>query len=101
VEVDLHVLRVLMLHEIGEAAHVDVVAIDDGGAGKRAMKLLGQLIELGHVGHDAVLGLSVGAGDDRLPLQGSGDEVAAWEHNVARGGLARETPHPVSIGVDD
>jgi hypothetical protein len=41
VEVDLHLLRVLVLHGIGgEVDHTDVVAVDEGGARKGAMELL-------------------------------------------------------------
>jgi hypothetical protein len=81
VEVDLHVLRVLVLHEVGgEVDRVDVVAVDKGGAREGAVELLKQLTEpdcLGYVvGHNAILGLSAGAGDDRLSLQGPGEEVS-------------------------
>lgn len=40
-KVDLHVLHALVLHEIGGVVdHADVIAIDEGGARERAMKLL-------------------------------------------------------------
>jgi hypothetical protein len=52
VEVDLHVLRALELHEIsGEVGCVDVVALDVGGTHERAMKLLEQPMEPGCLGH--------------------------------------------------
>jgi hypothetical protein len=38
------------------------------------------------VGHNGVLGLSAGAGDDGLPLWGLGDEVSTQEHNITRCG---------------
>jgi hypothetical protein len=57
---------------------------------------------LGHaIGHSAVLDLSTGAGDDRLPLGGPGDEVGAQEHSIARSGPARVgAAGPVGVGVD-
>jgi hypothetical protein len=80
VKANLHVLRVLMLHMIGrEADHIDVVAVDEGGALEGIVELLEKLTEpggLGHaVGHNAVHGLSAGAGDDGLPLRSLGEEV--------------------------
>jgi nucleoside-triphosphatase THEP1 len=44
VQVNLHVLRALMLHEIGrEVDHTYVVAIDEGGTLEGAMELLEKL----------------------------------------------------------
>jgi nucleoside-triphosphatase THEP1 len=82
VEVDLHVLRALMLHEInGEIDRADVVAIDKGGTHEGAMELMKKLTELenlGHViGHIVILGLSAGERDDELSLRGPRDEVGA------------------------
>jgi hypothetical protein len=73
VKVKLHVLRALMLHKVdGEVDHTDVVAVDEGGALEGVVELLKKLTELrglGHaVGHNAVLGLSAGAGYDELLL---------------------------------
>jgi hypothetical protein len=46
VEVDLHVLRALVLDEVGgEVDRVDVVAVDKGGAREGAVELLKQLTE--------------------------------------------------------
>jgi hypothetical protein len=46
---------------------------------ERDVRLLEQLMKLGHLSHvvvhSAVLGLSTREGDDGLPLRGSGDEV--------------------------
>jgi hypothetical protein len=89
VKVDLHVLRTLVLHEIGGEIHrADVVAINQRGALDGAVELLEKLAELGGLshafGHIAVLSLSAGAGDDDLPLRGPGDKVGAQEHDVAR-----------------
>jgi hypothetical protein len=74
VQVDLHVLRALMLHEIGgEVDRVDVVTIDGGGTLK-GLELLEKLAQPGGlchaVDHNAVLSLCARAGDDRLPLGG-------------------------------
>jgi hypothetical protein len=62
VQVDLHVLRVLMLHEIGgEVDRVDVVVVDEGGTLEGAVELMEKLAQLGGlchaVGHSAVTGL--------------------------------------------
>jgi hypothetical protein len=80
VQVDLHMLCALMLHGIGgEVDGADVVAVDEGGALKGVVELVEELVHPGGlrhaVGHRAVLGLSAGAGDDRLPLGGPRDEV--------------------------
>jgi hypothetical protein len=90
VEDNLHVLRALMLHEIGgEKDHVDVVAVDEGGACEGVVELLKQLTEprrLSHtIGHNTILGLGIGAGDVGLSLRGPIDEVGAQKHDVARG----------------
>jgi hypothetical protein len=66
-----------MLHGFGrEVGRADVVAVDEGGALDGAMELLEKLMGpggLGHaVGHNAVLGLSAGAGDNELLLRGPG-----------------------------
>jgi hypothetical protein len=81
-QVDLHVLRALMLHEIGgEVDRADVVAVDECGALKGAVELLEKLAQPGGlchaVGHSAVLGPCARAGDNGLPLGGPGDEVGA------------------------
>jgi hypothetical protein len=73
VEVDLHVLRVLVLHRFGgEVDHADVVALDKCGMHEGAVELQEQLTEPRHishaVSHSAILGLSTRAGDDRLLL---------------------------------
>jgi hypothetical protein len=45
VHVDLHVFPALMLHEIGEETDCpDVVAVDEGGTLKGAVKLLEELV---------------------------------------------------------
>jgi hypothetical protein len=65
-QVDLHVLRVLMLYEIGgEVDRAYIVAINEGGALEGAVVLLEKLAELGGLGlavcYNAVLGLNAGA----------------------------------------
>jgi hypothetical protein len=106
VKVDLHVLRVLILHEIGgEIDHADVVAVDEGGVLEGVVEFLKKLAKpggLGYVvGHSAILDLSAGAGDNVLPLRGPGDEVGAQKHDVAGCGSTRVgAASPVDIGVD-
>ena len=107
VEIDLDMLRVLMLDGAGgEVDRADVVAVDEGTPDEGAVQLLEELAEpagLSHaVGHSAVLGLGTRAGDDRLPLGRPGDEVVTKEHSVSESGptCVRAT-RPVSVGVDD
>jgi hypothetical protein len=106
VQVDLHMLRALMLNGIGgEVDGVDVVAVDEGGALEGAVELVEELAHLGGlrhaVGHIAVLGLVAGAGDDGLPLGGLGDEVGTQEYSIARSGSACVgAADPVCVGVD-
>jgi hypothetical protein len=53
------------------------------------------------VGHNAILGLCTGAGDDGLPLGDLRDEVGSQEHGIAGGGpTCVETADPVSVVVD-
>jgi hypothetical protein len=48
VKVDLHVLRVLILHEIGgEIDHADVVAVDEGGVLEGVVEFLKKLAKPG------------------------------------------------------
>jgi hypothetical protein len=66
VQVDLHMLRALMLHGIGEEVDgAGIVTIDKGGALNGAVELVEELTHpggLGHaVGHNAVLDLRAGA----------------------------------------
>jgi shikimate kinase len=95
-----------MLHMIDrEVDHTDIVSVDEGGALKGAVELLKKLAQPGGlchaVGHNAVLVLCAGAGDDELQLGGLGDEVGAQEHDISGSGPARVgTTNPVSVGVD-
>jgi hypothetical protein len=73
VQVDLHILRALMLHVMsGEVDGADVVTVDEDSTLKGVVELVEELAHLGGlrhaVGHSAVLGLCAGAGDDGLPL---------------------------------
>jgi hypothetical protein len=71
-----------------EVDRADVVALDKCGTHEGAMELQEQLTgprNIGHVvGHNAILGLSTRAGDDRLLLSGPRDEVGAQKHGVDR-----------------
>jgi hypothetical protein len=106
VQVDLHVLRSLMLHDIGgEVDRTDFVAIDEGGALEGAVELVEKLTQLGsldHVlGHIAVVGLSAGVRDNRLALGVPGDEVRAQEHGLTGSGSTRVgAASAVSVGID-
>jgi hypothetical protein len=96
----------LMLHGIGgEVDGADIVAVDEGGALEWAVELVEELAQPGGlrhaVGHDAVLSLCAGAGDDGLPLGGPGDEVGTQEYDIAGCGAACvRAAGPVGVGVD-
>jgi len=82
VQVDLHMLRPLMLDGVGGEVHgADVVAVDERGLGERAMELRQELSKPGRLRHavsdNTVLHLGTGAGDHLLPLGRPGDKVAA------------------------
>ena len=88
VKVDLDMLRALVLDGVGgDVEGADVVAEDQGARGQWTVEHVEELTEpsrLSHaVGHDAVLGLGAGAGDNRLALRRPGDEVVTEEHGVA------------------
>jgi hypothetical protein len=61
VKVDLHVFRTLMLHEIGEVDHADVVTVDECDTLEGVVELPKKLTELGGlghaIGHNAILDL--------------------------------------------
>ena len=72
-EIDLHILRVLVLNGVcGEVDHADVAAVNMCGMHEGTVELLNQPTEprcLDHgVGHNAILDLSAGAGDYMLLL---------------------------------
>ena len=105
VQVDLHMLRPLVLNRVGGEVHdADVVAIDEHALGERAMKLRQELPQAGRLRHavsdSTVLRLGTGVGDHRLPLGRPGDKVAAQKDGIAGSGAASvRTASPV--GVDN
>jgi len=107
VQVNLHMLRPLMLNWVRREVHgADIVAVDKRALGERAVKLRQELTQPGRlrnaVSNSPVLRLCTGAGDDRLSLGRPGDQVAAEEDGVPRSGATCvRTASPVSVGVDD
>jgi hypothetical protein len=106
VEVNLDMLCALMLNGVGgEVDSADVVAVDESALRQRSMELLEELPEPTSfsyaVGHGAILSLDARARDDVLALGGSGDEIVAEKHSVARGGpTCIRATRPVRIRVD-
>jgi hypothetical protein len=87
VQVNLHMLRPLMLNRVGGEVHgADVVAVDERALGERAVKLSQELLEPGRLSHavsnNPVLRLSTRARDNRLSLGRPGDQVAAEEDDI-------------------
>jgi hypothetical protein len=87
-KINLHMLGALMLNGVGGEVHgVDVVAVDNGALRRRGLELVEQLSQpsgLSHaVGNGTILGLSVGAGDDGLPLGRPGNQVVPQEYRIA------------------
>ena len=87
VQVDLHMLRPLMLNRVGgEVDGADVVTVDECALGEWAVKLSHELSEPGRLRHavsnSPVLRLGTGAGDNRLSLGRPGDKVAAEEDGI-------------------
>jgi hypothetical protein len=107
VEVELNMLRALMLNGGGGEIHgANVVTIYKGAPQQWNMQLLEQLMKPqclnNAISHSTVLVLVAGVGDDWLPLQGPGDEVVAKEHGESESGPACVgIATPASIGVDD
>jgi hypothetical protein len=71
--VNLHMLRPLMLNQVGREVHdADVVAVDERALGERAVKLSQELLEPGRLSHavsnSLVLLLNTRARDNRLSL---------------------------------
>src|SRR6185437_10443055 len=88
VQVDLHVLRLLMLNGVGGEVHgAKVVAVDERALGEQAVELRQELSEPGRLHHavsdSLILHISTGTGDNRLPLGRLGDQVAAQEDGIA------------------
>ena len=87
VQVNLHILRPLVLNRVGGEVHgADVVAVDERALGERAVKLSQELSEPGRLRHavsnSPVLRLNTRAGDNRLSLGRPGDQVAAEEDGI-------------------
>jgi hypothetical protein len=87
VQVNLHMLRPLMLNLVGGEVHgADVVAVDECALAERAVKLNQELSEPGRLSHavsnNLVLRLSTRARDNRLSLRRSRDQVAAEEGGI-------------------
>jgi hypothetical protein len=87
VQVNLHMLRPLMLNWVGGEVHgADVVAVDERALGGRAVKLSQELSEPGRLSHavsnSSVLRLSTRARDNWLSHGRPGDQVAAEEDGI-------------------
>jgi hypothetical protein len=87
VQVNLHMLRPLMLNRVGGEVHgADVVALDERALSEWTVKLSQELSEPGRLSHavsnSPVLRLSTRARDHRLSLGRPGDQVAAEEDNI-------------------
>jgi hypothetical protein len=87
VQVNLHIVRPLMMNPVGGELHgADVVAVDERALGERAMKLNQELSEPGCLSHaisnSPVLRLSTRARDHRLSLGRPGDQVATEEDGI-------------------
>jgi hypothetical protein len=87
-KINLHMLGVLMLNEVGGEVHdADVVAVDKGAPRRQGLELVEQLSQPSGpshaVGNGTILGLGAGAGDDGLPLGRSGNQVVPQEHRIA------------------
>jgi hypothetical protein len=87
VQVNLHMLRPLMLNRVGGEVHgADIVAVDERALSKRTVKLNQEPSEPGRLSHavsnSPVLRLSTRARDYRLSLGRPGDQVAAEEDGI-------------------
>jgi hypothetical protein len=87
-KINLHMLGVLMLNEVGGEVHdADVVTVDKGAPRRQGLELVEQLSQPSGpshvVGNDTILGLGAVAGDDGLPLGRSGNQVVPQEHRIA------------------
>jgi hypothetical protein len=106
VEVDLDILRTLVLNEVGgEVDCTDIVVVDETALWQCSMELLEELPEptsFDHaIGHGAILSLDAWSRDDVLTLGGPRDKVVTEEYSTTRGGLVCiQTIRPVSICVD-
>jgi hypothetical protein len=86
-KINLHTFDALMLNGVGGDVHgADIIIVDKGAPRRRGLELIEQLSQpsgLSHtVGNGTILGLSVGAGDDGLPLGRLGNQVVPQEHHI-------------------
>jgi hypothetical protein len=106
-KINLHMLRALILNEVGGEVHdADVVAVDESAARWWSLELMQELTQLGGLSHiigdGTVLSFDAGAGDDSLLLGRPGDQVVPEEHGITRrGATSVQAANPVGVGVDD
>jgi hypothetical protein len=86
-QVNLHMLRPLMLNRVGGEVHgADVVAVNERALGEQAVKLSQELSEPGRLSHavsnSPVLRLITRARDNRLSLGRPGDHDAVEEDDI-------------------
>jgi hypothetical protein len=87
-KINLHMLGVLMLNNVGGEVHgADIVAADKCAPRWRSLELVEQLMQPGGlihaVGNGTILGLSARAGDDVLSLGRPKNQVVPQEHRIA------------------
>jgi hypothetical protein len=87
-EVNLNMLRPLMLHWIaGEVYSTDVVTVDQGGTERWVAKLKKQLTQpsgfSNTIRHSTIFSFSARFGDSVLTLGGPGHQVVPEEHFIA------------------
>jgi hypothetical protein len=80
IEINVHMLSVLMLNEVGGEVHdADIVAVDKCALKMRTLELMEQLVQPGGlsyaIGDDMVLNLHAGPGDDRMLFGQPGHQV--------------------------
>jgi hypothetical protein len=92
-EIDFHMLGVLVLHRVGR--HVDgtdVVAVNQGGLAQGSVQFSQQLAQPGGlgdgIGDRPVFSFGTGPGDRVLALRGLGDEAITEKDSITGGGLA-------------
>jgi hypothetical protein len=107
IEINLHMLRALMLNEVGAEVHdADVVVVDESAARWWSLELMQELAQSGGLSHtivdDTVLGFGTRAGDDSLLLGRPGDRVVPEEHGIAQRGVTSVwAASPVGVSVDN
>jgi hypothetical protein len=107
IEINLHMLGVLMLNKVGGEVHdANIVIVDKCASRWRTLELMEQLAQPGGLSYaisdSVVLSLGVGLEDDHLSLDRPGHQVVPQEHRIVRHrATSVRTTSPVSIGVDD